>query len=298
MNLPFFSASPAERRLLTEGRLAGPMPWVIAIMMFMTVIAAAGGLGLGNAASGLTAGLANRVTVQIVEANPDERTAQARLAAQHLRQFPGVSNVRRVPDAEVDALLEPYIGAGGSEDGIPVPALIDADLSDAAHADLEALRAAITDVAPSARIDDHAQFLAPLTGLIGSLTWLAIGIVLLTASALAATVILAVRSALNTHKSTIEVLHLMGATDAQIARLFQRRIALDALFGGIVGFLAAMIVVLLLGQRIAAVGSELLGGVSLPWTAWVALAILPFAGAGVAMLVARYTMVGALKKLL
>ena len=34
---------------------------------------------------------------------------------------------------------------------------------------------------------------------------------------------------LDTHRATIEILHLMGATDVQVARLFQRRIALDAL---------------------------------------------------------------------
>ena len=43
----------ADRRLLPEGRLAGPMPWVIAIMMFLTVLAAAAGLGLRNAARSL-----------------------------------------------------------------------------------------------------------------------------------------------------------------------------------------------------------------------------------------------------
>jgi predicted MFS family arabinose efflux permease len=36
----------AERGLLPEGRMAGPMPWVIAIMMFLTVLAAAAGLGV------------------------------------------------------------------------------------------------------------------------------------------------------------------------------------------------------------------------------------------------------------
>ena len=45
----------AERGLLPEGRIAGPMPWVIAIMMFLTVLAAAAGLGLGGAAARLDA---------------------------------------------------------------------------------------------------------------------------------------------------------------------------------------------------------------------------------------------------
>ena len=44
----------AARGLLPEGRVAGPMPWVIAIMMFLTLLAAAAGLGL--AALGLLGG--------------------------------------------------------------------------------------------------------------------------------------------------------------------------------------------------------------------------------------------------
>jgi len=45
------AAAAARHRLLPEGRVAGPMPWVIAIMMFLTVLAAAAGLGLAGAAS-------------------------------------------------------------------------------------------------------------------------------------------------------------------------------------------------------------------------------------------------------
>jgi cell division transport system permease protein len=71
----------ADRGLLPEGRLTGPMPWVIAIMMFLTVLAAAAGLGLTNAAKSLDADIGNRITVQIVEANPDYREAQARITS-------------------------------------------------------------------------------------------------------------------------------------------------------------------------------------------------------------------------
>ncbi|QLC22677.1 cell division protein [Parasphingopyxis sp. CP4] len=297
MTLPF-AATPAERRLLTEGRLSGPMPWVIAIMMFLTVLAAAGGLALNHAASNVTGSIAQRITVQIVEANPDIREQQTRAAMAALQAMDGVNEVIRVPDSEIDALMEPWIGAAGQEEGIPVPTMIDADLNAETHADLESVEEAILAVAPSARVDDHAQFLAPLAGLIGSLTWLALALVLLTASALAASVILAVRAALNTHRATIEVLHLMGATDVQIARLFQRRIAIDALLGGIVGFLSAIIVLLLLGQRIGAVGSELLGSASLPLWGWFTLLLLPLLGAVMSTFVARFTVIGVLRKML
>src|SRR3546814_3453568 len=76
--------------------------------------------------------------------------------------------------------------------------------------------------------------------------------------ATAAIVVLAARAAHNSHRTTIEVLHLMGSTDVQIARLFQRRIALDALFGGMLGTPGSVLVLILLGILIRNIGSDVL----------------------------------------
>ena len=288
----------ADRRLLPEGRLAGPMPWVIAIMMFLTVLAAATGLGLGNAARNLVADIGHRITVQVVEANPDRREAEARSALRSLQAYPGVLSARRIPDEEMAALLEPWLGSGGVEADLPIPAMLEADLTPQAHARLDPLRRTVVGSAPSARVDDNAQWLAPLAQLISALKWLAIGLVVLMVGATTATVVLAARAALDTHRNTIEVMHLMGATDVQVARLFQRRIALDALFGGIVGLAAAAAVLFLIGGRVSALGSELLGSVQLPAAAWALLAALPLGGVVLAMLVARLTILRALGRLL
>ena len=294
--LPRFRA--ADKGLLPEGRLTGPMPWVIAIMMFLTVLAAAAGLGLGNAARSLDADIGNRVTIQIVEANPDFREAQARIAVRELRKLSGVRNIRRIPAEDMQEMLEPWLGAGGLETDLPVPVMIDVELTPAAYARLDVIRNAVTEVAPSARLDDNAQWLAPLGRLITALEWLALGLVLLMVGATAATVVLAARASLDTHRGTIEVLHLMGATDVQVARLFQRRIALDALFGGFVGFLAAALVLLLIANRVGAIGSELLGSAGLPVLTWLILIALPAAGVLLSMLVARMTILRALGRLL
>jgi cell division transport system permease protein len=288
----------AERGLLPEGRLAGPMPWVIAIMMFLTVLAAAAGLGLAGAASRLDEQIGTRITVQIVEANPDARARQAVAAAAAMADFPGVTNVRPVPDAEVHALLEPWLGAGGLESDLPVPSLIDVDVTPEAHRDLSGLRAAVTAAAPSARVDDNGQWLAPLASLIGALKWLAAGLVLLMVAATGATVVLAARASLDVHRGTIEILHLMGATDVQVARLFQRRIALDALFGGLVGFLLAAAVLIGIGERVSALGSELIGSAAMPAPAWGILVALPVFGVVLAMVVARLTILKALGRML
>ena len=288
----------AERGLLPEGRIAGPMPWVIAIMMFLTVLAAAAGLGLAGAAGRLDEQIGSRVTIQVVEANPRLRELQASAAASAAAAVPGVVAVRPVPQEEVEELLEPWIGAAGLEADLPVPALIDVDLTADGRARLDALRSAVTAVAPAARVDDHAQWLAPLASLIGALKWLAAGLVLLMVGATAATVVLAARAALDTHRPTIEILHMMGATDIQVARLFQRRIALDALFGGLIGFIIAGVVLIALAERVAALGSELLGSATIPPQGWAVLVCLPAFGVLLAMLVARLTILRALGRML
>ena len=288
----------ADRGLLPEGRLTGPMPWVVAIMMFLTVLAAAAGLGLHNAASRLDADVGNRAVIQIVEANPDVREAQSRAVVAELRKQAGVTAVRPVPAAEMERLMEPWLGAGGLEADVPVPAMIDIELTPEAHARLGGISSAVRGIAPSARVDDSAEWLRPIARLIDALELLAAALVLLMVGATAATVVLAARASLDTHRSTIEVLHLMGATDIQVARLFQRRIALDSLFGGIIGLAAASLVLLAIGIRVGALGSELIGSVGLPPISWVILFLLPVGGVLLSMLVARVTILRALGRLL
>lgn len=287
-----------DGKLFPEGRVSGPMPWVIAIMMFLTVLAAAAGLALAEGATRIEGQIGNRVTVQVVEPNPDLRARQAQAAAAALQQVAGVAAVRSVPDVEVAALLEPWLGELSADTDLPVPAMIDVDLASAGGGAVPGIEAAVRQVAPGAIVSQAAEWLAPLSGLLGSLQWLAVGLVVLMIGATGATVVLAARASLNTHNQTIEILHLMGATDPQIARLFQRRIALDVLFGGLLGFSVALVVIVLIGGRVAAIGSELLGAAGLPDYGWVLLIALPVTGALLALLVARVTILRALGRLL
>ena len=123
-------------QLVPQARLAGPMPWVIAIMVTLVVIAAAGGLAMRNVAGSARAELAGGATVQILEALPQERERQARVVEQLLESSPEVASTRRVPDEELDALLEPWLGIDADNQAVPVPALIDVRLRGDASKDV------------------------------------------------------------------------------------------------------------------------------------------------------------------
>lgn len=296
--MAFLQTKPADRRLLQEGRLAGPMPWVIAIMMFLSVLAAAAGLALGSAARGLSADLAGRVTVQFAEANPVVRETGKRAILSELGRLGVVRAIEPVSEERLAALLDPWLGAESRDADLPMPALIDVELRRATPADVEGVRRAVQRVAPGARVDEHARWLAPLSNLLQSLKWLSAALVLLMTAATSATVVLAARAALNTHKAVIEVMHLLGSTDVQVAGLFQRRIALDALFGGMAGLVAALIILLVIGTRIEAIGSDFLGSAGLGWGDWLIILSLPLFGTLLATLAARLTVLFALRRIL
>ena len=300
-----FSLTPLRRRardaeLLPEGRLSGPMPWVIAIMVALTVIAAAAGLAFSNTARNASDALSGGVTVQIVSANQAERDRQAQAAVRVLRQMPGVVDVTLVSQDEVDRLIEPWLGASASGDaGIPVPALVDARLRDPVTGEtLGALRQLLRQVAPAARVDAQSTWLKPVFGAIDTLRWLSLALVGLLGFALAAAVLLAVRNALGSNRDTIEIVHLLGGTDAQIARIFQRAIGYDAGIGGIVGLALGLVVVLLLGRQFAALGAGLVSSGAFEWNDWLLLALIPLIGVVLAMFTARQTVMRALRKML
>ena len=294
-----FALPDHDRKLIPEGRLSGPMPWVIAIMLFLTLLVAAAGLTIADASRQGGADLAQQVTIQIIEADPAERAAQRAGVAKALRGLPGITDVNPVPDAEVRALLEPWLGTGVIDADIPVPALVDVRFNTIPNAaTLRQLQQRLKPIAPATKLDSHSSWMAPFFDLMSALVWLAAGVLLLLLVATSAVVVLAVRSTLNTHRGTIEIMHMMGGTDLQAARLFQRRVALDALLGGVAGFAAAAAVILALGGRFAAVEPGLLAGAAFPWYGWVVLALIPLAVMGLAMLMARWTVVSALKKML
>jgi cell division transport system permease protein len=274
------------------------MPWVIAIMVALTVLAAGGALAMANLAAQARSDLAGGVTVQIVEADPALRDAQTRRALAALEDMEIVQGMRRVPDAELQALIEPWLGGGVRSEAVPLPALIDVDLNGAADAGtLDDLRAALGPIAPDARVDAQAQWLGPVFDAISALRWLALGLIVLLAFTSAAAVWLAARNALNANRGTIEVVHLLGGTDGQIARIFQRSAIIDAAIGGAVGLVLGAIALKVLGAQFAALESGMVAGGGLDPVDWLLLALVPVAGAAIALLTARMTVLASLGKM-
>ena len=279
--------SPSERRLLGTRPLQGPTPWVIAIMTFSIMIVAAAGLALADTAGLVAAGAQARFSVQIPAG--ERNRARARGA---VRSAPGVTRADAVPEREMRQTLERWLGPAGASADLPVPALITFDAGP--KLDVRSVEQRVRAVAPGATVIAHRDTLGPLLRSLRALQWLAFGLVLLLAIACAAAVVLAARGALDTHRPTIDVMHGIGATDLQVAHLFQRKIAIDALIGSLAGAAAAALVLLALAAG-AAFAGELMGGAALGPVDLVVLALVPLALTALATGVARAAVLARLR---
>ena len=287
-------APTPDRRMLDQRRQTRTMRWIMAIMLFLTVLAAALGLGTLGAARSLDRQLAGRLTVQVVDADPARRDRDAARILGVLRADPRVARATAVDQAQLAALLRPWLGDAGSDPDLPMPALIDADMRDNSDAAVAQVAAAARRVTSAARVDRHERWMSPVADFMKLLIGIGAGLVGLMALATGAVVVLAARAGLDTHSDTIDVMHMLGSTDVRVARLFQRRIARDTAIGGAIGTLGALAVVALVGNRLAGLGSALTDGAVLDPSAWTMLVILPVVFILLATLAARVAVLRAL----
>lgn len=293
-----------DSKTFSDGRIAGPMPWVIAIMVFLTILAGAAGIAIADSASQNSEILARKMTVQILEEDPAARDNQRTRISEYLRGLPQTESVKPLSDADVVELLEPWLGlnddaAFESNDLIPLPAIIDVQMKVIADEKLRnQMLSGMQSIAPSVRIDTQESWIAPLYDLMRSFIYLIFGLVLLLAAATSATVVLAVRSALDTHRNTLDIMHLMGSTDSQISRLFQRRVAVDAFFGGAIGFILGCLTIWFISSRLNNIVAGVASQISMPWYGWIILALIPLLMGVLSILIARWTVRRAMKKIL
>lgn len=271
------------------------LPWIVALMVFLGVLTFAGALVVSDAVRNWDSTLTGRMTVQIPERAAAEEATER--VAEQLRATDGIATVRVVPQVEARALLIPWLGEGVTESGLPVPDLIDLEISPGARIDPVLLQARLAETVPDIAVDDHRAWLSALIDLARTAEILAFAILILIASAAVVAVVFTTRSGLAVHAAIIELLHQMGARDAYIASQFQLQALMLALQGGVAGGIAAAAVLLVFGWIGRGIEAAFLPDLSLSPIDWLALLLVPAGAVAIAMLTARLTVLRALARM-
>jgi cell division transport system permease protein len=303
-------ARPSRRRRRTLLRPAGfdelglrqalsdrMLPFLVAAMAFLAALALAGAVGAASLARHWREDAGAALTVQVPHGEaPASGQDGTRLAAVMalLRGTPGIREAHALTDDELAELLRPWLGSGVERLSLPLPAVVQVRLADAAT-ELGGLAPRLEAAAPGTLVESHGVWIGRLTALARSLQACA-GVALLVVAGVAAAVIaVATRAGLSARREAIEIVHGLGATDSYIAARFASRATLLAATGGLVGAVAALPVLLELASLAAPFaglqpdgGGE--GGLGvLPPVLWLALPGLPLAAAAIGFLTAQGT---------
>lgn len=283
------------------------LPALVAAMALLGALTLGGAEGAADLAARWQGSAAAAMTVQLPAATPDSRVRQA-LAT--LRAMPEVAEARAMDPARLAALLRPWLGEPGGSIGdtttaaLPLPVMIELQLRRlpiGPPEGPETLAARIAAAVPGAAVEAHGVWVARLVALARSLQGVALAALLLVAGIATAVLAVAVRAAIAARREAIGILHDLGATDADIAGRFARRVALLAGLGALAGTAAAVPVLAafaglaapLLGAPAADPGvlGDWLPGTREAWAAlpWAGLALLPPLAAALGWLAAQAT---------
>jgi cell division transport system permease protein len=268
------------------------LPALVAAMALLGALGLAGARGAADLSARWQGGAAAAMTVQLPSGTAGRRL-EAALEA--LRALPEVAEARVMDRARLLALLRPWLGEAPA---LPLPVVIELHLA-ALPERPEALAERIAEGVPGAAVEAHGIWVARLVALTRSLQGIALAALGLVAGIAAAVVAVAVRAGIAARRESIGILHDLGATDADIAGHFSRRVALLVGAGALAGTLVAAPVLALFadlaapllgvggGQGASAAGSVL----DLPWGSlpWAELTLLPVLGAGIGWLTAQVT---------
>lgn len=275
------------------------LPWIVGAMVYLAALALASAFAVNLAIGSWRADITGELTVEVPAfGDLDDAARQTRLDAvvAALLAVDEVEGAELIGPEEVRRLLEPWLGPDAAAADLPLPDLVAVTLAPGASVDLPGLEAKLGEAAPGARIDDHRGWIDRIDR-IGVLVELLTGaVVLLVSGAAALAVVFVTRTGLDIHRQTVDLVHLLGARDGYIARLFERHALAFGFVGGILGLAAAVATISAIGLAASRAGAGLLPAVHLGLSHWLALACLPFAAAAVAMLTARWTVLRTLAR--
>jgi cell division transport system permease protein len=265
----------------------------------MVYLAAMGGtalIWLGDTLSQWDATLASALTLQIPA---DTSQPRIEMALGALRQTKGIVSAHLLQPEETAKLLEPWLGSSVLVSNLPLPRLVDVRIDPRTAIDYLTLRQQLASIIPDAQLDNNRNWLNGVREFALRVEGVITAGVFFVAVLIVAIIVFTARIGLAIHRSVIELLHLLGAQDAYIARQFQVHALGLGLRGGVIGGIAAVATVIILGPagHLLALPVPIAAYGIFDWRLWVLLLATGLIAGGVAMVTARITVLRQLSRM-
>ncbi len=262
--------------------------FVTGVLCFFACLAVICTLAADRAAGGWTDQLKDSATVLIRPVGDESADTAAGRAAAALGGVKGVSEARVLEKDRAEKLVEPWLGPAAQVGELPLPRMVTVQFEPRPpHPTAAQLAGALKGAGVDGVVDDHSRWIGDIVRAGDLARWAAIAAAALIVLSASAVIAFATRAGLAARHEIVEVLHLAGAEDRTIIRLFQDRLAELAALAGLLGGAAAALV---------AAMARLMGGTDgltpvlpIAWPDLLTCLACPLIAAAIAAVAARVT---------
>jgi cell division transport system permease protein len=272
------------------------LPWIITLMVYLTALTLACGFTLHHTVVTSHDAQVESFSVHLPHQaeKADDITAKA-LAT--IKNASGVSSAYVMSPERIKEMVEPWLGKSDALLALPLPTIIEAKTIAGNPVDFIQLKIKLSSIAPGADIDNHKQWLEQFSNLVHLLQWILFSIAFFILFATSTIVVFACKTSLKIHRSTVNLLHRLGAFDSYIAHQFQHYSAVLAFKGAFIG--SGLAAGTLLGIHLMArqINSPLFPSFHLLFQHWLIFFSLPLIMSFIALVSARFSVLATLRKL-
>ena len=269
---------------------------IITVMCYLACLALGGLLLAQRATSVWINDVGSEATILVRSLDGDDIDSEVAKAVEVAKAIRGVKTVSLLDKTSAAKLLEPWLGKDVAT-GLPLPRLISLQIDADVKPDYAALERELKSNVKGASLDTHQRWQAEFANLGRGLILLSAIVLALITFATATLVAFTARSVIQANASIVEILQLVGAQPAFIARAndtqFLKIGILSSALGlglglasfAILGFLSTQ------GQTgLSAIGNTLLFGPSYIWETLALMVLIPIVATLLALWTARFTL--------
>ena len=269
------------------------LPWIIALMVYLTTLTLASGFTLNHIIT--TSHNSQLESFSVNLPHLDNKESADKILNIVKNSF-GVKEASITSNEKLKELISPWLGKSEALDNLPLPVIIEVKLVKDTIFDYELLKKKIKEITPNIQIDDHKKWLEQFADLVGIIKIVLFIIALMIISATSFIVIFACKTSLKIHRSTVNLLHRLGAVDAYIAKQFQNYAAFLTLKGSFIG--SGLAGATLVGLHIMAqtIKSPLFPSFAFSLQHWLLIFFMPIFMSFLALISARLSVLNNLRK--
>lgn len=282
------SVNPANRWFLSARASSTSLFVAVGVMCYLAAMTLGTSLLLLHVTNDWTQEISSRASMRVDVLRGRDTRAAARQVAEMARQDDNILEAALLSREKVDALLKPWLGAEASGENFDLPVLVDLHLR---VFDAQALDRLLQDIArqvPGVSLETHDTWRERLARTRHWMLAIAFTALSLIAAVTVMVILLATHVTFANNRSAVELLHLLGARDGDIARAGCKRILTPCLCASVAATflaLATFEALMRIGTGNPLFETAANRGIYAGW-----LLLVPVAGIAIAMIGARITL--------